>query len=211
MNGKPLLTLLIAGLFLQSAGAAELAPVDEAVRNPALFTFRAQFQAALARRDAGTVLAAIDPNIKAGFGGEDGIENFKKQWEFPGAESRLWGELGMALALGGSFFDENTFIFPYVHSRWPDAIDAFQYTAVVGSEVRVRAKPSPEAPVLANLSFEIVRLGEPGAQEGWTAVKLQDGRQGYVSSRYLRSSVGYRGYFTNKNGSWRLSLFVAGD
>lgn len=41
----------------------KLLPTDEAVRDPQLFAFRAQLQAAIARHDVQAVLDAVHPNI----------------------------------------------------------------------------------------------------------------------------------------------------
>jgi hypothetical protein len=74
------------------------------------------------------------------------------------------------------------------------------------------------SPVLAALSFDLVALSSSGrsrltpeqARE-WTAVKLRDGRTGYIASQYVRSSIAHRAFLTRKDGRWRLALFVAGD
>jgi uncharacterized protein YgiM (DUF1202 family) len=206
-------TLLAAILLVQAAAAAaqvgKLLPADEAVRNPELFAFRAHLQAAVARHDTEAVLAAVHPNIKIGFGGEDGIEAFKRTWKLP-AGSRLWDELGIVLALGGSF-QGNNFVAPYVFSRWPERFDSFGHVAVIGTNVRVRSKPGLDGQILASLSFDVVPLAAPSGESGWTQVKLRDGRKGYIASRYVRSPVDYRAFLTREDGSWRMTLFVAGD
>jgi hypothetical protein len=217
--------LLLAALLLAGTASAGLAqvgkllPADEAVQNPEFFAFRARLQAAVARHDTAALLEVVDPNIKIGFGGNDGIEAFKSKWKLQeGGSSLLWDELGLVLALGGSFRDANNFVAPYVFSRWPEKADAFEHVAVLGSNVRVRAEPRAGSRVLAALSFDIVPLADSGrsrltpeqARE-WTSVKLRDGRTGYISSRYVRSSIAHRAFLTRKDGSWRLTLFVAGD
>jgi hypothetical protein len=201
-------------LFIHLAAWAQqgkLLPVDDAARDPGLFATRAQLQSAIARRDADAVLAVIDPRIRAGFGGNDGIAAFRRQWGFPGSTSRLWSELGTALALGGSFQNPDTFVFPYVYSRWPEDKDAFESVAVLGNNVNVRSAPRLDSAVLARLSFDVLKLAGGGLGGEWTAVQLPDGRKGYIASRYVRSSVGYRGFLVRKNGAWRLTTFVAGD
>jgi uncharacterized protein YgiM (DUF1202 family) len=203
--------LLFVHLAAVWAQDAKLLPVDEAARDPGLFAFRAQLQSAIARRDADAVLSMVDPQIKTGFGGNDGNAAFRKQWGFPGSASRLWSELGTALALGGSFQNPDTFVFPYVYSRWPEDRDAFEHVAVLGTNVNVRSAPKLDSNVLARLSFDVVKLAGQGLGKDWTAIQLPDGRKGYIASRYVRSSVGYRGFLVRKNGAWRLTTFVAGD
>jgi hypothetical protein len=209
-------------LLTQAAGSAaqtgKLMPVDEAVRDPELFAFRARLQAALARHDAAAVLEMVDPQIKNTFGGDDGIEAFQRLWKLKEGDSRLWEELGLVLALGGAFQNADNFVAPYVFSRWPENVDSFENVAVLGRNVRVRAEPRAGSAVLAALSFDLVGVSGTGRERmspeqarDWTAVKLRDGRIGYVSSRYVRSPVAHRAFLTRKNGSWRLTFFVAGD
>lgn len=200
------------------AQVGKLLPVDEAARDPEFFAFRARLQAAVARHDTAAVLEMIDPNIKNGFGGEDGIDNFQKGWDLKGGGSRLWAELGLVLALGGSFHADDLFMAPYTFSRFPNEIDAFQHAAVVGSDVRVRAAPSLESAVLATLSFDVVRLSQAGQsqipagqEQDWTSVELKGGRTGFIASRYVRSPIAHRAIFNRTNGRWRMTAFVAGD
>jgi hypothetical protein len=122
------------------------------------------------------------------------------------------------LALGGGFRGDSAFAAPYVFSRWPEAFDAFEHATVLGADVRVRAEPRLGSPVLAALSFEIVKLSNSGRSrltreqaKEWTAVELRGGRTGYIASRYVRSSVAYRALFNKVGGRWRMTAFVAGD
>ena len=219
---RPLLlaiVLLTAQATAVHAQAGKLLPVDEAARDPGFFVFRARLQEAVARHDTAAVLDAVDPNIKIGFGGKDGLAAFREKWKLQdGAESPLWAELGFVLALGGGFRSEGAFAAPYVFSRWPEARDAFEHVAVLGTDVRVRAEPRLDSRILASLSFDLVRLSQTGRSrltpaqlKEWTAVELQGGRTGYIASRYVRSSVGYRALFNKVNGRWRMTAFVAGD
>ena len=205
---------MLAVLFLHSALAAaqvgKLLPIDEAARDPEFFAFRAQLQAAVARHDAEAVLAAVDPNIKNTFGGDDGIDAFRRRWKLP-AGDRLWDELGTVLAFGGAFFAKDAFSAPYVHQKWPGRFDSFTHVAVLGTGVRVRAAPGPQGRVLTSLSFDVVPLAEPYGKSDWTRIKLRDGRTGYVSSRYVRSPIGYRAVFNKIAGRWRMTALVAGD
>jgi hypothetical protein len=208
---------LIAGVFVLALATplqaqTKLAPVDEAARNPAFLAFRASLREAIARRDEGAVLAVVDSSIKNGFGGDDGIAAFEKQWEPRSPSSRLWAELGSTLALGGTFDGEGNFVAPYVYSRWPEAIDAFGHVAITGSGVRVREKPSLEGAIVGRLSYAIMPRGRKAAASGaWNAVRRSNGSTGYVASQYVRSPVGYRAFFAPVAGGWKLMTFVAGD
>lgn len=194
---------------------SQLLPVDQATLRPEFFSFRARLQTAIARRDHEAVLAIVDPMIKNSFGGDDGIEEFRKGWRPEAADSTLWSELGEVLALGGTFdLPRTTFTAPYVFSRWPGDYDAFEHVAVISAEVRVRSAPRADAPPLTSLSFAIVPTAPSDLHVGadvFTAVRLDGGRVGYVASAFVRSPIDYRAIFELKEGGWRLVSFLAGD
>ena len=206
--------LVACTLILVSDATAQqtFLPVDQAASQPDFFTFRAHLQAAIARRDAAALLAIIHKQIKNSFGGDDGIEEFKKKWKPEGSPSDLWKELGTALALGGSFDREGRFIAPYVYSRWPEKTDSFENLAIVGVNVRVRESPRNDSAAVDSLSFVIVPLHrEQKEHEGWTAIRRRNGKPGYVASQYARSPIDYRAVFARIDGRWQLTTFVAGD
>jgi hypothetical protein len=201
-----------------AAGAArnsQLLPVDQATLRPDFFSFRARLQTAIARRDLDTLLAIVDPNIKNSFGGDDGIDEFRKGWRPDASDSTLWSELGEVLALGGTFDQpRTTFTAPYVFSRWPGDYDAFEHVAIISADVRVRAAPRTDAPPLTALSFTIVPVAPSDLHVGadvFTAIRLDGGRVGYVSSAFVRSPIDYRAIFELKADGWRMVSFLAGD
>ncbi len=209
--GLPIFIILIAAISRcepLEAQERRCQPVDEAARKPDFFTFRARLQAAVARHDAEAVLAVVDPHIKNSFGGNDGIDAFKVQWSINEPDSRLWEKLGTVLALGGSFGDEGRFVAPYVFRC---NADGFGEVVVLGANVRVRSKASSDAPVLTSLSFAIVSRAAGDDVEGWTRVKLDDGRTGFVASRLVRGPADYRAFFSLTPAGWRLAMFLAGD
>jgi hypothetical protein len=172
--------------------------------------FRARLQAAVARRDEGAVLEAIDPRIRLGFDGSGGVDDFKKRMSGAGADE-FWSELGTVLALGGSFQTQSSFAAPFTYSRWPDDIDSFACAVVLGDRVRLRSAPSPEALSLGVISYSIVHIVEPGEKsDRWQRVQF-GGRTGYVAREYVRSPIGYRALFNLSEGRWRMTAFVAGD
>ena len=206
------LVMLTALATPQAHAQREFRPLDEAVMQPDFFSFRAQLLSTLARRDTPALLEVVHRNIKNSFGGNDGINEFKKTWALHKRDSRLWEVLATVLALGGSFTGDAAFHAPYVFSRWPADVDAFGNVAVVGSEVRVRASASRSAESIATLSFAIVERAEPSATgSAWVAVRLPGGRVGFIDRRFVRGPVDYRAIFTKADGKWMLSALIAGD
>lgn len=204
---------LIAGLIAAAvlAAAPQLLPVDEASTRPDFFSFRAGLQRAIARHDAAALMAVVHPQIKNSFGGNDGIDEFRSMWKIGESDSEIWDELGTVLALGGSFHDADTFVAPYVFSRWPGQFDSFEHVAVVGSNVRVRSQPDTASSPIDTVSFAILPVAREATDtEGWTGVQI-DGKIGYVASAYARSPIDYRAIFRFEDRRWRLVTFVAGD
>jgi hypothetical protein len=212
-----LATIACAAVSGQMRTLPQLLPVDEAVQRPGFFTFRAHLQAAVARRDWTMVLAAVHPDIRNSFGPDDGLPAFRAEWKEGAIDSPLWAELGAVLALGGSFDQAGHFVAPYVFSRWPADLDAFEHIAVVGSRVRVRVAPRLDAEVLTTVNYAIfpraTRSGEqsPGEEDRWIRVALPEGRTGFVAASYARSPVDYRAIFRETAGRWQMVALIAGD
>ena len=210
----PVAMLLWSALLLASAPPLQLLPIDEASQRPDFFSFRAHLQAAVARHDVDAVLAIVHPTIKNSFGGDDGLEGFRRLWRPAESDSTLWTELGMVLALGGTFDAEDSFTAPYVFSKWPNQIDSFEHVVLIASDVRIREAPRADAATLTSLSFAILPVPrQPGLaeEEGWTPVEIDGGKVGYVSSRLARSPIDYRARFSKIAGRWQLVFFLAGD
>ena len=189
-----------------------LKPVDQADRKADFFSFRAQLLAAIIKKDKNLLLAAVNKNIKNSFGGNDGIENFKKSWKIDQVNSPLWETLGTVLALGGTFDHTGSFNAPYTFSAWPDNVDVFENIAIIGDKVNIRATPTLNGKVLANVSYAILPLvNKVGLNKQLVAVKLTNGKTGYVSKALTRSSVDYRAIFEKVDGRWQLVAFIAGD
>jgi hypothetical protein len=210
-----------------AAQVAKVYPVDEAVRDPEFFAFRARVLVALQKRDVTYLYSILAANILNSFGGDGGVEEFKATWKAEEPRSEVWNVLTDILALGGQFRapDEwsegaRMFVAPYTFSVKPSAgEDPFRYGVVVGRSVRVRQEPTAAATLLAKLSFDVIRVTDwaPKAKPGdvrlnsWVAVELADGRPGFVASEFVRSRNGYRAIFIRQNGRWMLRAFVAGD
>ena len=200
-----------------AAQVAKLYPSDEAPRDPGLFLARARLLQAIAERDTTALLAAVSPRIKNGFGGDDGIDEFRKRWRLESPDSPLWSTLGAVLSLGGGFLSESSFMAPYVFSEFPDSLDGFEYLAVIGRGVRARAGPDRGSRVVAGLTFDVVARdrSRPEAEDGtgqrWIPVRLRGAGRGYVAAEYLRSPIDYRAGLVQETGKWRLAFFVAGD
>lgn len=189
-----------------------LRPVDAGAARPDFFTFRARLQAAVAKHDRPALMAVVSEGIRNTFGDDNGRDAFERRWRLADADSPLWGELGLVLALGGSFDDADNFIAPYVFSRWPSRFDAFEHAAILGDRVRVRAAPEASAATIGVLSFSVVPV-LPAKEErpSWLAIRLPAAQTGYVSAMYARRPLDYRAIFSRTSTGWQMTAFIAGD
>jgi|SRR5262245_22979857 len=210
---KPLI-LLVSISCPAMAQVGKLYPVDEGPKDPSFQEFRGKLIEAAKNRDAKFVLSILDPKILNSFGGDGGVKEFREQWKPDRPDSDLWDVLVKILSMGGSF-GKNEFCAPYVFSKFPE-LDPFEHSAIIGEQVRVREQPDLTSPVIASLSYDIVAITEPFEPikkdgHSWIAIKLSNGKSGFVSEQFIRSPIDYRACFTKKNGKWRLKTLVAGD
>jgi hypothetical protein len=216
MRLRILLLLLLLTVSAPSDGSAQVArlyPVDGAVQQPDFFSFRARLLQAVQARDTAFLYSILAPNILNSFGGDGGVAEFRQKWRPEEPSSRVWAVLTEVLALGGAFYTDTLFIAPYTSSSFPDEFDGFEHVAIVGANVRARQQPHTSSPVLATLSFDVVRRADASGPEasGWTPVQLADARRAYVSSAFVRSPNDHRAGFVRRQGRWLLRTLVAGD
>ena len=209
---RPFLLTALALMSMFANAQVELRPIDEAVSRPDFLAFRNELKAVVERRDSAELLAVVHREIKTSFGGDDGVAEFKDVWKIESKESKIWDELRTVLALGGSFDEDGAFIAPYVFSRWPKSVDGFEYVAVIGSKVRIRATPNSTAPIVDTVSHSLLKSTGPVAESTtWVPVSLPDGKAGFVDRRYIRSPIDYRAIFKRIDGRWQMTMFIAGD
>jgi hypothetical protein len=183
-----------------------LTPIDEAKSDPSLQAARDELLAAVRARDAERVVALADPKIRTSFGDGGGSAALRQSLARPGA----WEDLEQLLTLGGSFQGEGearSFWAPYVYSAWPEAHDAFESLAVIGSAVPLRESSDPSAATVGMLSHNIVTR----ANGKNVNVKTADGKTGWVDPKQLRSPVGTRAGFVKSGDRWRMNALVSGD
>ncbi len=196
-------------------------PVDEGLSDPGFKEVRDKILEAIKKRDYQYLLDNTSKSIVFGSGANQGIEAFKKFWKPESPDSELWKELEDALLLGGRFQDEGkagkSFWAPYVFHNFPGETEETGMAVITGSDVPVRATPSSLSPVIATLSFEIVKLsqeeGQPiaetidGKSYPWIGIILPDKKSGFVYGKFIRSPSGYRAVFDKIDGRWTLTYF----
>ena len=196
----------VALLLLGGSQTTIVRPVDQAPRDPTLAAFRVALLHAIEHTDTLAVLSMVDAHIGLGFGGDAGIDEFRRI--LPAA----WRELHDILSHGGQFGSDSTFYAPYWCNVARLPIDAFEAWIVIDSAAPVRSSPDVHAPVLTSLAYAIIQKDRTthGAP-GWEGVILGDGRHGFVDARQLRSPIGMRVGLFRRAGRWWLGSYFGGD
>lgn len=219
-----LLPLLVLTAFI-SASAQErfVKPVDEGKTNASFNAFRSKLIEAVKKRDKNFVISILDRNITNSFGGIGGINEFKEMWKINNPKTALWDELLTVLINGGAFYKEaeskGIFCAPYSFMAFPEDLDSFEYLVIFGNNVNLREKPNTSAKVVAQLSYNIVKVDYQNSvldknkedDYSWLNVETLGGKKGYVSADFVRSPIDYRACFERKGGQWKMTVFVAGD
>jgi hypothetical protein len=90
---------------------------------------------------------------------------------------------------------------------------------VLGENVNVRSQPNLTGTIIGQLSNEVVSNDPPNRgtadandpRIGWTAVRLNNGRSGYVNNRYAYFLLGYQLDIQKVNNVWKLMQINAGE
>ena len=218
--------MILAAFALSATGQKErfVKPVDEAKKDASFFAFRTKLITAVEKKDSKYILSIVDRDITLGFGGDDGIANFKKLWKIEQKDSEFWKEFAVVIKNGGSFIGEgrnklSSFAAPYLFTAWPEDLDVFEHQAIFGTNVNLREEPNTESKVVSQLSYNIVKIdydnskqdGEDNDSPSWFKVETLGGKKGWVKADFARSSIDYRAGFEKKRGVWKMTFFVAGD
>jgi len=201
-----------------------LQPVDEGPQDASFKAFRDKALKATAAKDAAYIRSIIAKDISVDFGGGGGTADFLKAWKNLSKTSSFWSEFQFVLSHGGEFQKmknrgPKSFWAPYIFTSFPEDLDAFEFAAIAGDNVRLRKTPDAKGLIIAHLSYNIVKpdyLGSPEPADPkqdpeWIKVETVGGMKGYVSSEFVRSPIGYRACFTKIGNNWKLTAFVAGD
>lgn len=216
------LCFIVFGFFNVFGQERYVRPVDEAKKDASFLAFREKLISAVKKRDTKYLLSIVDRDIKASFGGDEGIEDFKRMWKISSPKSKLWDELLTVLTNGGKFDKEgkNTyFAAPYSFNGFPDDLDVFEYQLIFGNNVNLRAKPDLQAKVVAQLSYNVVKVDYQNSvsdkkNDGeyiWLKIETLGGKKGFVNAKFVRSPIAYRAIFEKKGRNWKMTAFIAGD
>lgn len=195
---------------LRSFGKA--GPIDESGFYPEFLAFKNRLVRAVETRDAAALVSMLAPDIKVSFGGDAGIDDFRRTWRLDSPESEVWGVLTDILIHGGKFDGPDRFTAPWTFvAPLPDSVDVFSHVIVRAIAAQVYERPDSASPVIGELGYDIVRTHRDATPSGWQAIELTDGTAGFITASQVKSPIDYRAIFERRNGTWMLAMLVAGD
>jgi hypothetical protein len=186
------------------------APHDECGKLPGAREFREKLAAAVLARDVDAIAGMAAPEVKLGFGGDDGRARLLTKLKEP--DSEVMRELGVILSLGCAATGEGGMTFPWHFAQEVGDVDGYDAMVVTGADVSMLVSPDPKAVVRKRLSWDMVELvAGLYPERPFQQVKAADGMQGYVATDKLRSLLDYRLLADREKGEWRIGAILAGD
>ncbi|MCB2066196.1 MAG: hypothetical protein KDE15_06095 [Erythrobacter sp.] len=197
------------------------APRDDCSGQPGAADFLASLRRAADQHDTEALLALADPDVRLGFGGVDGADNMRAEFDAPDGE--MWQELADLMGMGCAIDDFGNMMLPWYFAQDTGG-DPFETMLVTGENVPLRQQADAEAPVLKRISWDVVQLapidggdgttnyGQPDA-DGWIAVFAggDSPATGYMRESDLRSVIDYRLVAQRGEQGWRITALLAGD
>ncbi|KAF3890046.1 MULTISPECIES: SH3 domain-containing protein [Nostocales] len=197
---------------------------DRVPPNSSFYQFRERLKQAIRERNAKFIRAMADPNIKITFGSPIPFSSLK----FDDSNSLSWKRLERIMSIGCTPYEAPAGVkldaYQCPHVSQASLGDPFTDVYIVGENINVRAQPRNDSQVIGVLSDEVVKSDPSGFSrltqqqrqeqqtfEGWQPIITPTGQRGYVSSRYAYYPAGYRARFENKQGQWKMTVFIAGD
>ena len=176
---KNIIYFCVIFLFIKShsyAQSYQFKPIDESKKDKSLMAFTAKLKKAVENKSERELIALLDKNVNLSFGGDHGINDFKKMWHPEKSTSELWPLLKKMIDLGGVFIDKenSSFVYPYIFNiKLPnDTMDVFSSYVAIGEKVFVYKTPSLKGSYISALSYDLITGQDNG--KGWTFIQTLD-------------------------------------
>ena len=206
-------TLLTAALLAMTCAPAVAGkPVDRCAGNASFAAFRDSLARIVDERDAARLLSIAAYDIEVDLGGGAGRAAFVEAWALgTPEESRIWSEMETILRLGCTMEGRSASIPSLFDEATEDERDPYTSLLAIEPGGAVHAGPDDASPVVARLDWDVLRLLDWNGAGEWIPVALADGRRGHVRREHVRSPIDYRAAFERRDGTWRMTMFLAGD
>ena len=187
------------------------APRDDCAKVPGAAEFRRKLAQAVLANDAAGLAALASPDVKLGFGGDDGRERFLAVLKE--SKGELMAEIRKMLPLGCAVTENGSLLtMPWYFAQDMGDIDGYAATIVTGEDVPLYAAADAASPVKQRISWDLVMLDNGLYPERpFQEAKAPDGTVGYIATDKLRSLLDYRMLANREKGEWKITGILAGD
>jgi len=185
-------------------------PRDECGKVTGATEFRRKLADAVMAKDAEAIAALASPEVRLGFGGDDGRERLLARLKDP--NDTLIGEIARLLPLGCGLNVAGDLTMPWIFAQELGDIDGYTANLVVGENVPLHAAADEKSAVEQRISWDLVELADGPYPEGdLLPVTAPDGTKGYMHKSRLRSLLDYRLLAGRQIGVWKITAILAGD
>ena len=198
-------------------------PPDQSALDESFLAFLKDLRASVEIGDKEAVFAISHPQISYSFGADPGLDGFRTHLEDPEFGQDVWDGLKQTINLPAgkaSGDDWNAHCTPYFWCMdMPEEagiIDPYETVFIMGEDVPVYTGPGEDTDVVTHLTHAAVRALDAWEHPGWVLISLganEEGveQEGYVSFDHARGLLDYRAVFEKIEGSWTMTIFIAGD
>ncbi len=200
-------------------GKFRILPVDESAEDKSLQAFVERLKKITKQKDTDGLITCLDTGIVVSWGGGMyGLETFLEEWKLnkQPERSKFWATMQRYMTLGGAWDDnKKEFRFPYAQSnRFFQNMDFdfdWYVTAIcISPETDVYQKPLPNAKKIALLSYEVVKIIDPGSN--FIEIQTIDKKiTGFVKSEQLILSADPHPILEKVNREWKIVSFAPFD
>lgn len=198
---------LVVLSLLMCAAPVKVMPGDESGKDKSFAAFKSELEAAVKRKDATFLRAALDDKAQAGFGATDDVKEFLEVLPLV-PSSLIWNTLTVVLGQGCARTSTKEFVCPHLFAKAPEDFDWFEHLVLV-KNVAIRSEASVTAKVLTTRSYEVVKGVRTDA--AWVKVQTLDGIVGHAQLADLQSPLDTRAFFKKSKAGWKLTFLGAGD
>lgn len=209
--------IIIFASYAQAADKTKfyLQPVNDVPTDSSFNTFYYDLISAIQKKDSEFIIKILSDDVVYSFGADherkSATDGFVKHYDIKNEKTlKFWNDLEDAMKLGCTKTNE-TFVCPYVYSKWPVNFDSFSYIATTKEKATVRDKPESSAKVVRLASFEILKLANSPPILGWHPIELDDKKIGFIAKTDARRPTDYRVEFQKISKSWQMNYFISGD
>ena len=205
--------LLAAGTGLaQEPAGGKIYPADESHLDPSFAEFKAKLIKAIETQDREFLRSALTPGVSFHF--EAPIPADRAMAVFDENEDASWEILHRLLLMGVERVQDGRFIAPYLFYAIgrTKGFDRFTNMVIADKDVEFYAEPTPDASVIALLSYDIVEFDRRESPSGWYKITtIPDGQTGYIRRKYGYTTGSDRVIFAQHEGEWKLTSFTGGE